>query len=127
MASGDGTPFQGAEVRVSETDARPLVTEQWHRENPEEWLRLWNQNAEGECPVCFRDFEGESLDKDCPMNSDIPTRCTHWLCTECWHDLAWQGGTRCPVCRDDISEFLMTYDNYSEDSDHVSETASMSS
>ena len=42
---------------------------------------------------------------DCPMNSDVPTRCTHWLCVGCWARIAGRD-QRCPICRDDLSVWL---------------------
>ena len=83
------------------TDTRPLITPRWREENGEEWDRLWNLNRTEECPVCH-----EKPDIwDGPMNSDVATRCTHWACVFCWERIA-QRDKRCPVCRDDLSEWL---------------------
>ena len=43
------------------------------------------------------------------MNSDTLTRCTHWLCTGCWANLRARGQVRCPVCRSDVSERLLSH------------------
>jgi hypothetical protein len=86
-------------------DERPLITPQFREENEEEWDRLWN-NRPDECPVCH-----ESPDIwDGPMNSGIPTRCTHWACTECWKQIS-GFDKRCPICRDDLREWLSHRDD----------------
>ncbi len=38
----------------------------------------WDQFKDEPCPVYLR------VSWDGPMNSEIPTRCNHWLCVECW-------------------------------------------
>ena len=71
----------------------------------EEWQRLWDSRP-SECPICYDD----AVDIwDGPMNSDVPTRCTHWLCTQCWMKVS-EDKKRCPLCRDDLSEWLDGYD-----------------
>ena len=90
-------------------DPRPLITPQFREQNREEWLRLWNLNRMEECPVCH-----EKPDMwDIPMNSDIPTRCTHWICVECWSRIN-DRDKRCPICRDDLTDWLSHFDNMSE-------------
>ena len=88
--------------------ARPLITPQWAEENPEEWDRHWRMPEV--CPVCHE----KPVDKgdlwDGPMNSDIPTRCTHFLCVQCWTNVAARDDVvRCPVCRDDVTEFAARF------------------
>ena len=89
-------------IREPPVDARPLISPLMQDENPEEWQRLWNLNSrDGQCDVCH-----EVPDIwDGPMNSNIPTRCTHWLCVECWYRIA-RRDRRCPTCRDDLSHWL---------------------
>ena len=86
---------------VALLDARPLITPRWREENSEEWDRLWNLNRTEECPVCHRRPDIW----DGPMNSHVATRCTHWACVYCWERIA-QRDMRCPVCGDDLSEWL---------------------
>ena len=82
-------------------DERPLITPQFREQNREEWDRLWNLNRTEECPVCH-----EKPDIwDGPMNSDVPTRCTHWACARCWVQIN-DRDKRCPICRDDLSDWL---------------------
>ena len=82
-------------------DTRPLVTQRMFQEDREQYDRLWSMNEVEECPVCF-----ERADVwDSPMNSDIPTRCTHWICVPCWETIATRN-KRCPVCREDLSVWL---------------------
>ena len=85
-------------------DMRPLITPRWRDENPQEWDRLWNLSIRDVCPVCH-----ERPDvRDGPMNSDVPTRCTHWACVGCWEQIA-QRDMRCPICRDDLSHWLQRH------------------
>ena len=84
------------------TNVRPLITRAWREENPEEWQRLWD-SSQGRCPVCMDETAFKVYDS--PMNSDIPTRCTHFACFECWRMIA-SRDRRCPLCRDDLTEWL---------------------
>ena len=94
-------------------DTRPIVSRRLQDENPEEWRRLWDLNRTGgQCDVCH-----EVPDVlDTPMNSDIPTRCTHWLCVRCWDRIA-RGDRRCPTCRDDLTNWLQRYLSDDEEED----------
>ena len=78
-------------------DGRPLMTPDWRAAHPEEWERLQRPQT---CPVC-QDAEGCTG----PMSGPVPTRCSHVACTECWEQIRRRGG-RCPVCRDDLREWL---------------------
>ena len=86
-------------------DDRPLITPQLRRENRAEWDRLWTLNKPDECPVCHEDPDIW----DGPMNSDVPTRCTHWACLGCWAEIAARD-KRCPICRDDLSVWISRHD-----------------
>ena len=91
---------------------RPLITPQFREQNGDEWDRLWHLNRREECPVCL-----ERPDIwDGPMNSDVPTRCTHWACVDCWDQIT-DRDQRCPICRDDLSEWLSGRVGASTDSD----------
>ena len=82
-------------------DTRPLITPQMRIENRQEWDRLWDLNKPDECPVCHEKpdiWYG-------PMNSDTPTRCTHWGCLPCWEQIA-DRDRRCPICREDLTTWL---------------------
>ena len=92
-------------------DSRPLITPEWREQNPVEWERLW-QHPES-CPVCL----DENVDIwDGPMNSGIATRCTHWLCVECWKNVS-RRDMRCPLCRDYLGAWLRRYDDDASDDD----------
>lgn len=93
-------------------DTRPLVTPRMREENRPEWDRLWNLNRTEECPVCH-----EKPDIwDGPMNSDVPTRCTHWVCVPCWARIA-NRDKRCPICREDLSAWIRRHDAGRESSE----------
>ncbi len=86
-------------------DTRPLITPRMREENRAEWDRLWNLNRTEECPVC----QEKPAVWDGPMNSDIPTRCSHWICVPCWTRIAARDG-RCPICREDLSTWIRCHD-----------------
>ena len=90
-------------------DPRPVLTP-WLRENHRAfWQEKWDQHENDPCPVCLVEHGGDDV-WDGPMNSDIPTRCNHWLCTACWHGLAnVAAGVFCPVCREDVTEWADRY------------------
>ena len=95
-------------------DTRPLITPRMQVENTQEWDRLWRLNMTEECPVCH-----EKPDIwDGPMNSDVPTRCTHWACMICWERIA-RRDKRCPICRDDLTDWFAW--RYEEDEDEEDE------
>ncbi len=40
------------------------------------------------------------------MNSNIPTRCNHWLCVDCWVEMTDHDEiVRYSVCRDDVKDW----------------------
>ena len=88
-------------------DTRPLIDNAWRVANREEWQRLWDATP-AECPVCFMAADHPAMIWAGPMDADIPTRCTHWLCVECWREIS-QRDMRCPLCRDDVSQYLARY------------------
>ncbi|MFX4226562.1 MAG: hypothetical protein ACFHHU_01310 [Porticoccaceae bacterium] len=94
-------------------DTRPLITSGMREENREEWDSLWNLNRPDVCPVCL----ARPDIWDSPMNSDFSTRCTHWVCIDCWAEIS-RRDRQCPICRDDLSEWL---ENYAEESEEEEE------
>jgi hypothetical protein len=101
-------------------DTRPLITPRMQVENTREWDRLWRLNKTEECPVCH-----EKPDIwDGPMNSGVPTRCTHWACVSCWERIA-RRDKRCPICRDDLTDWFASWrsqeDEDEEDEDEENE------
>ena len=86
--------------------------------HPELFQKKFAQFAQDPCPWCLTTRVQEPLDT--PMNSDIPTRCNHWLCQSCWRVLANSSEVaRCPISRDDITEWAKRYldDELSDDND----------
>ena len=82
------------ERRQPETpgDGRPLTTGVLPASTPEE------------CPVCHASVDGETVWRN-PQQSDIPTRCNHYCCVNCWEGVA-RHDQRCPLCRTDVSEWI---------------------
>ena len=98
------------ELSAMDHDTRPLITPRMREENKQEWDRLWHLNKTEECPVCHEKpdiWNG-------PMNSDVPTRCTHWACVGCWERIE-ENDKRCPVCRDDLTDWFEWKREISED------------
>jgi len=110
-----------AEAVEAQRDMRPLITPRWRDENAQEWHRLWDRNRIDVCPVCH---ERPDI-TDGPMNSDVPTRCTHWACVGCWARIA-QRDMRCPICRENLSRWLQRYSDSDSDGDEDSESEEMS-
>ncbi len=73
--------------------------------DPTLWREKWVQFKEDPCPVRLVEHDGNTV-QDWPMNSDIPTRCNHWLGVGCWEEIAHRDEiVRCPLCREDVTEF----------------------
>ena len=104
---------------TSSADTRPLITPRLREENRQEWDRLWNSHMTEECPACH---ETPAV-WDGPMNSDIPTRCTHWLCVPCWARIAARD-RRCPICREDLRLWNRRHGTEDERTDDSDESVS---
>jgi hypothetical protein len=89
-----------ARARADAPGTRPLMTEQWRADHPDEWYRI-SSTYPSECAVCME----EEVTWDGPMDSHIATRCVHLLCVDCWDVIA-AADRRCPLCRDDLSEWM---------------------
>ena len=81
------------------SDTRPLINEEWRRNNRERWKEL--METPEHCPVCL---ESEDVIWDGKLNYGEPTKCTHWFCHECFgHIQGMNKGDRrrrCPLCKD---------------------------
>ena len=84
-------------------DTRPLITYEWIAANPAEWDRLY-ASCPGDCPVCLQPRPRDAMDA-AMCHEGVHTRCTHWVCINCWEQIAGRD-RRCPICRDDLSEWL---------------------
>lgn len=68
------------------------------------------------CPVCYLERH-ECIPIDGPANSDILTKCPHYLCVSCWRAICKTQKAECPLCREDVSEWLYSHYGYDDDSD----------
>ena len=75
----------------------------WIAQNLEKYKELLEKRP-SECPVCYESLNGK--ESDSPLLSDIPSKCTHWLCKECWQKVAGMDA-QCPLCREDLSPWLI--------------------
>jgi len=86
------------------------------------WDILWERNQEydevdGEkyqkCGICLNNVKDEpNLVFDSPMNSGVPTSCTHWACVYCWFKMYIERIHHCPYCGENLCEWLARYEEY---------------
>lgn len=73
------------------------------------------------CVICFQSFEETKTPYDGPSNSDTYGNCPckHFFCCECWRELYNKKEYKCPLCRFDCTEWMLThyYESDYEDSD----------
>ena len=93
------------QIKQTGDQSRVLVCPSLREENRALWDEMWSRNDEPNCPVCYH----AHYMRDGPMNSDIPTYCTHWLCSSCWGEIKKRGGRECPICREDVSMWLNSH------------------
>ena len=79
------------------------VNRQWIAQNLDRYKELLGRRPT-HCPVCYESFSGK--DADSPLLSDMPSRCTHWLCKDCWKSVA-QNSAECPICKEDLRTWLL--------------------
>jgi hypothetical protein len=65
-----------------------------------------------ECPICYtkygRQEDGSFLCMDSINNSALASTstCTHYICAHCCWELSRMEQVRCPLCREDWSEWV---------------------
>ena len=79
------------------------ISRSWIAKNLEKYKELLNRRP-AECPVCYESFAQREAAS--PLLSDIPSRCTHFLCRECWQKIATLDA-ECPICREDLRPWLV--------------------
>ena len=79
------------------------VSRSWITGNLEKYNELL-ERRHTECPVCYESFAQQQAAS--PLLSDIPSKCTHFLCKECWQKIA-KLDAECPTCREDLSPWLV--------------------
>ena len=79
------------------------VNRQWIAQNLELYKQLLERRPT-HCPVCYESFSEK--ESDSPLLSDTPSKCTHWLCKDCWQKVA-STNAECPICREDLSPWLL--------------------
>ena len=82
------------------------VNRQWTAQNLDRYKELLERRPT-HCPVCYESFSGkDKANADSPLLSDIPSKCTHWLCKACWEKVA-STNAECPICREYLSAWLL--------------------
>ena len=97
-SSDEDEEEEDEEEEPSPTDTRPLINEEWRKNNPERWKEL-NETPD-HCPVCF---ESEDVIWDGWLNYAALTKCTHWFCKDCFdliNNMPDHSKRRCPICKD---------------------------
>ena len=101
----EGTCCYSCKVKRADVCLSKMATidRRWIAQNLEKYNELL-QNKPTECPICYESFNEKEADS--PLLSDVPTTCTHWLCKECWQNVAGVNA-ECPICRTDLSPWLL--------------------
>ena len=72
-----------------------------------------------ECPICLCTYAEGGSPFDSPCETNIQSKCKHYLCMECWKEIYNRACqcciVKCPLCREDITEWL--FSNYDSDED----------
>jgi len=69
-------------------------------------------DSDSHCSICYEKFGREALLMDGPSNSDIETTCKHFFYTCCWEEMrqiAEYSDILCPLCRVDVTDWLLTH------------------
>jgi len=67
------------------------------------------------CCICFSDYSRDDfILKDSNDNHEILSQCHHWFCIHCLKDLLVRQMYDCPLCRENITELLATYESDDE-------------
>src|SRR4051812_24583338 len=67
-------------------------------------------DTEQNCPICYEEYNRDSgVLMDGPSNSDLPNQCLHWFCVSCCEQLFYNKMTDCPICRADITDWLLSH------------------
>jgi hypothetical protein len=84
------------------------------------------------CPVCFESYglheDGSFLCKDGVSNSGLEGySCQHYLCIKCWNRMYEREIYNCPLCRENLKIWMITYIGHGEreqgDDDYDDEAA----
>jgi len=71
-------------------------------------------STEETCPVCFQCYglheDGSFLCKDGVSNSGLEGyTCQHYLCIKCWDRMYQREMYNCPLCRENLKIWMITY------------------
>ena len=58
------------------------VTREWVAQNLDAYKALLDRKP-AECPICYETFSDRKQAAS-PLLSDIPSKCVHWMCKDCW-------------------------------------------
>ena len=73
------------------------------------------------CPICLTHYgeqdDGSFLTKDGKDNSDYAEVCDHYVCHKCCWRLSKQEHVKCPLCREDWTDWIHSRYTESDDDD----------
>ena len=85
-------------------------------ENMEYWIELWEKNQNyiiiddkryKQCDLCKdNNYLNSEIIFHGPMNSNIPSKCTHWACVDCWNKRFENYQYKCPWCHEDLRAWM---------------------
>jgi len=78
-------------------------------------------DTKNECPICYKYYgeqeDGSFLTKDGKNNSDYAEVCKHYVCYQCCWKLSKEEHVKCPLCREDWTEWIHSHYTESDESD----------
>lgn len=85
-------------------------------------------STEETCPVCFESYglheDGSFLCKDGVSNSGLEGyTCQHYLCIKCWERMYQREIYNCPLCRENLNIWMITYIGHGEREQAAAEDA----
>jgi len=80
-------------------------------------------STEETCPVCFQCYglheDGSFLCKDGVSNSGLEGyTCQHYLCIKCWDRMYQREMYNCPLCRENLKIWMITYIGHHQEQAH---------
>lgn len=88
---------------------------------------IFRMEDSDECPICFHSYgtqpDESFLCRDGIDNSNFESACKHYICVTCVYELSKQDEVRCPMCREDWTDWVNSHycNSTTEDEDEESD------